>query len=96
MHFLEDVFRDVSCIVYKMKQFAYYIIYLLTCISAVSCIETIIMDPHEEMPAVVYCVLTNKNDVQTLDLSAAESPSGFKPEIKVKEVIVHLSFPEKS
>ena len=43
-----------------MKQFAYYIIYLLTCIGAVSCVETIVMDPHEEMPAVVYCVLTNK------------------------------------
>ena len=71
-----------------MKQFAYYIIYLLTCISAVSCVETIVMDPHEEMPAVVYCVLTNKSDVQTLDLSAAESPSGVKPEIKAREVVV--------
>ena len=88
MHFLEDVFRDVSCIVYKMKQFAYYIIYLLTCISAVSCVETIVMDPHEEMPTVVYCVLTNKSDVQTLDLSAAETPSGVKPEIKAREVVV--------
>ena len=71
-----------------MKQFAYYNIYLLTCISAVSCVETIVMDPHEEMPVVVYCVLTNKNDVQTLDLSAAESPSGVKPEIKAREVVV--------
>ena len=71
-----------------MKQFAYYIIYLLTCIGAVSCVETIVMDPHEEMPAVVYCVLTNKSDVQTLDLSAAESPSGVKPEMKAKEVVV--------
>ena len=53
-----------------------------------SCVETIVMDPHEEMPAVVYCVLTNKSDVQTLDLSAAESPSGVKPEMKAKEVVV--------
>ena len=49
------------------------------------------MDPHEEMPAVVYCVLTNKSDLQTLDLSAAESPAGVNPEIKAKEVIVHSS-----
>jgi hypothetical protein len=56
-----------------------------------SCVETIVMDPHEEMPAVVYCVLTNKSDVQTLDLSAAESPAGVNPEIKAKEVIVHSS-----
>ena len=41
-----------------------------------SCVETIVMDPHEEMPAVVYCVLSNKTDLQTLDLSAAESASG--------------------
>lgn len=95
MHFLEDVFRDVSCIVYKMKQFAYYIIYLLTCIGAVSCVETIVMDPHEEMPAVVYCVLTNKSDVQTLDLSAAETPSGVKPEMKAKEVVVTASTGER-
>ena len=71
-----------------MKQIAYIIIFLLTCIGAVSCVETIVMDPQEEVPVVVYCVLTNKSDVQTLDLSAAESPSGVKPEMKAKEVVV--------
>ena len=58
---------------------------------ATSCVETIIMDPHEEMPAVVYCVLTNKSDVQTLELSAVESPSGVKPEVAAKEVVVTTS-----
>ena len=55
---------------------------------ATSCVETIVLDPHEELPAVVYCVLTNKSDVQMLELSAAESPSGVKPEMKAKEVVV--------
>ena len=64
-------------------------------LSMTSCVETIIMDPHEEMPAVVYCVLTNKSDVQTLDLSAAESPSGVKPEIKAKEVVLTASSGER-
>ena len=58
---------------------------------ATSCVETIVMDPHEEMPAVVYCVLTNKSDVQTLDLIAVESPSGIKPEVTAKEVVVTAS-----
>ena len=57
----------------------------------VSCMETIIMDPQEELPAVVYCVLTNKSDVQTLELRAAESPSGVKPEVTAKEVVVTAS-----
>lgn len=64
--------------------------YLVVCIvlAVTSCVETIVMDPHEEMPAVVYCVLSNQSDVQTLDLSAAETPSGVKPEMKAKEVVV--------
>ena len=74
-----------------MKQIAYIIIFLLACIGAISCVETIVMDPHEEMPAVVYCVLTNKSDVQTLELSAVESPSGVKPEVMAKEVVVTAS-----
>jgi hypothetical protein len=53
------------------------------------------MDPHEEMPAVVYCVLSNTSDVQTLDLSAAESPSGLKPEMNAKEVEVKASSGER-
>ena len=57
----------------------------------VSCVETIVMDPQEELPAVVYCVLTNKSDVQTLELSAVESPSGVKPEMAAKEVVVTAS-----
>ena len=56
-----------------------------------SCVETIIMDPNGEMPAVVYCVLTNKSDVQTLELSVVESPSGVKPEVAAKEVVVTTS-----
>ena len=56
-----------------------------------SCVETIVMDPHEEMPAVVYCVLSNKTDLQTLDLSAAESASGVKPAVTAKEVVVKAS-----
>ena len=56
-----------------------------------SCVETIIMDPHEELPAVVYCVLTNKSEVQTLELSVVESPSGVKPEVAAKEVVVTAS-----
>ena len=59
------------------------------------CVETIVMDPHGEMPAVVYCVLSNQSDVQTLDLSAAETPSGFKPEMKAKEVVVTASSRER-
>ena len=74
-----------------MKQIAYFIIYLLTCIGAVSCVETIVMDPQEEVPVVVYCVLTNKSDVQTLDLIVVESPSGIQSEIKAKEVVVTTS-----
>ena len=58
---------------------------------ATSCVETIVMDPYEEMPTVVYCVLTNKSDVQTLDLIAVESPSGIKPEVTAKEVVVTAS-----
>ena len=49
------------------------------------------MDPHEELPAVVYCVLTNKSEVQTLELSVVESPSGVKPEVAAKEVVVTAS-----
>ena len=74
-----------------MKQSTFFIIFLLTCIGAVSCVETIVMDPQEEMPAVVYCVLTNRSDVQTLDLSAAESPAGGKPEMSAKEVVLTAS-----
>ena len=71
--------------------------YLVVCIvlAVTSCVETIVMDPHEEMPAVVYCVLSNQSDVQTLDLSAAETPSGVKPEMKAKEVVVTDSSGEK-
>ena len=62
---------------------------------ATSCVETIVMDPHEEMPVVVYCVLSNQSDVQTLYLSAAETPSGVKPEMKAKEVVVTASSGER-
>ena len=53
------------------------------------------MDPHDEMPAVVYCVLTNKTDLQTLNLSAAELPSGVKPLLNAEEVVVTAGSGEK-
>lgn len=41
-----------------MKQIAYIIIFLLACIGAISCVETIVMDPQEKKPAVaVHCIL---------------------------------------
>lgn len=41
---------------------------------ATSCVEYIVMDPCEEMPVVVNCVLTT-DEVQTLDLYRAKRPS---------------------
>lgn len=70
-------------------------LWTLSVLFLTGCVETIVMDPHEDMPVVVYCVLTNKSDVQTLDLSAAESPSGEKPEVVAREVTVTASSGEK-
>ncbi len=70
-------------------------LWTLSVLFLTGCVETIVMDPHEDMPVVVYCVLTNKSDVQTLDLSAAESPSGEKPEVVAREVTVTASSEEK-
>ena len=45
-----------------MKQIAYFIIFLLACIGAISCVETIVMDPQEKKPAVaVHCILQGEN-----------------------------------
>ena len=59
-----------------MKQIAYIIIFLLTCISAVSCVETIVMDPGEkDLPVMVNCLLSPDSEVQTLYLQYVKGKS---------------------
>lgn len=43
-----------------------------------SCVEPIVMDPLEEMPVVVTCVLTREHQAQYLDLYYAKRPSEEK------------------
>ena len=62
---------------------------------AVSCAETIIMDPEEKMPLVVNCVLErNRDSLQFLDLYRARRPSegGYTP---VTDALVSVSGGEK-
>jgi len=56
---------------------------------AAACVEPISLDPMEEMPVVVNCVLT-KNDVQTLNLFYARRPSesGY---INISDASVQIS-----
>lgn len=58
-----------------------------TALLAVSCVEEINLDPMEEMPVVVTCVLTTETTEQSLDLFYAKRPSetGFVsiPDAKV-------------
>ena len=42
---------------------------------AVSCVEAINLDPMEEMPVVVTCVLTTETTEQSLELFYAKRPS---------------------
>ena len=74
------------------------ILYLIPSIFAVSCVETVVMDPLEEMPAVVNCVLTRKRDpgkndvipVQTLNLFYAKRPSD-KEYLAISDAVVKVS-----
>ena len=64
----------------------------------VSCVEPIVMDPLEEMPVVVNCVLTRERDpgkndvipVQTLNLFYAKRPSD-KEYLTISDAVVKVS-----
>ena len=43
---------------------------ILPLLLAVSCVEKIVLDPMEEMPVVVNCVLTGEADMNAAGLSA--------------------------
>ena len=56
---------------------------------AVCCVEPIVMDPMEEMPVVVNCVLTGDREMQYLDLYYAKRPSASAVDtIKDASVVV--------
>ena len=48
---------------------------VLPLLLAVSCVEKIVLDPMEEMPVVVNCVLMTERTTQELDLYYAKRPS---------------------
>ena len=48
--------------------------FLLSALLLNSCVETIVMDTHEDLPVVVYCVLEEK-ETQTLELYFAKGKS---------------------
>jgi hypothetical protein len=74
-----------------MRQSALFIIYLLTSISAISCVETIVMDPGEkDLPVMVNCLLTPDSKVQTLYLQYVMGKSA-KEYIPITEAKVYVS-----
>lgn len=50
-----------------------------------SCVETIVMDPKEEKPVVVYCVLNDTSSVQRMQLLRAALPSEGETLIPIPE-----------
>ena len=71
---------------------------LMAGVLASSCVEPIVMDPLEEMPVVVNCVLTRERDpgkndvipVQTLNLFYAKRPSD-KEYLTISDAVVKVS-----
>ena len=81
-----------------MRQNAFFILYLFTCIGAVSCVETIVMDPGEkDLPVMVNCLLTPDSDVQTLYLQyvKGKSANDYIPITEAKVYVKSFFFTEK-